>query len=169
MPLSLPLVVFLFFALSICLSVGLVLFTKNVLYAAFSLLLTFASIGGLYALAQADVLAVAQLLVYVGGILILIIFGVMFTAKRQGEQLLTDHQFVGLASVGGLSLLAVLWVGIGLMPSGAASLPVAQTRVEQVGMALLTEHAFAFELMGLFLLLALIGTALIAGHKPKWS
>jgi NADH-quinone oxidoreductase subunit J len=51
------------------------LFTKNVLYAAFSLLLTLLGIAGLFVFAGADFLAVSQIMIYVGGILILLIFG----------------------------------------------------------------------------------------------
>jgi len=56
-------------------------FAKNIVYAAFSLLFTFFGVAGLYVMANADFLAVTQLLVYVGGILILLIFGVMLTSR----------------------------------------------------------------------------------------
>ncbi len=54
---------------------------KNIVYAAFGLLFTFAGVAGLYVMANADFLAVTQLMVYVGGILILLIFGVMLTNR----------------------------------------------------------------------------------------
>jgi NADH:ubiquinone oxidoreductase subunit 6 (subunit J) len=56
-------------------------FTKNIVYAAFALLFTFFGIAGLFVMANADFLAVTQLLVYVGGILILLLFGVMLTSR----------------------------------------------------------------------------------------
>lgn len=54
---------------------------RNIVYAAFGLLFTFTGVAGLYVMANADFLAVTQLLVYVGGILILLIFGVMLTNR----------------------------------------------------------------------------------------
>jgi NADH-quinone oxidoreductase subunit J len=55
------------------------LWTKNLLHAALAMFLTMLGLAGLYVLAYADVLAVAHLLVYVGGVLILILFGIMLT------------------------------------------------------------------------------------------
>ncbi|MEI8133795.1 MAG: NADH-quinone oxidoreductase subunit J [bacterium] len=55
--------------------------SKNIVYAAFALLFTFFGIAGLYVMANADFLAVTQLMIYVGGILILLIFGVMLTTR----------------------------------------------------------------------------------------
>jgi len=56
-------------------------FAKDIVYAAFALLFTFFGIAGLFVMANADFLAVTQLLVYVGGILILLLFGVMLTSR----------------------------------------------------------------------------------------
>lgn len=56
-------------------------FTRNLVYSAFGLLFTFFGIAGIYVMANADFLAVTQLLVYVGGILILLIFGIMLTTR----------------------------------------------------------------------------------------
>ena len=56
-------------------------FSRNIIYAAFSLLFTFSGVAGLYVLLFADFLAVTQILIYVGGILVLLLFGVMLTNK----------------------------------------------------------------------------------------
>ena len=77
--------VFIAFMVLTLASALVVLLTKNVLYAAFSLLGTFLGVSALYVLAGADFLAVAQILVYVGGVLVLLIFGVMLT-NQQGNK-----------------------------------------------------------------------------------
>jgi len=74
-------VIFWIFALITVSSAFITAFAKNIVYAAFALLFTFFGIAGLYVMANADFLAVTQLLVYVGGILILLIFGVMLTSR----------------------------------------------------------------------------------------
>src|SRR5262245_65705456 len=62
-------------------SAGVVVFARSLIYSAFALLFTFFGVGGLYLLLGADFLAATQLLVYVGGILVLLLFGVMLTHK----------------------------------------------------------------------------------------
>ncbi len=74
-------IIFYIFGAITLIGAGITAFAKNIVYAAFALLFTFFGIAGLYVMANADFLAVTQLLVYVGGILILLIFGVMLTSK----------------------------------------------------------------------------------------
>ena len=59
----------------------MVVSSKSLLYSAYSLLFTFIGVTGLYVFLWADFLAVVQVVVYVGGILVLIIFGIMLTNK----------------------------------------------------------------------------------------
>ncbi len=74
-------IIFYIFGAITVIGAGVTAFAKNIVYAAFALLFTFFGIAGLYVMANADFLAVTQLLVYVGGILILLIFGVMLTNR----------------------------------------------------------------------------------------
>src|SRR6478735_8615817 len=74
-------IAFALFALTAVLSAGFILFTKNILYAAFGLLATLLSVAGLYVFAAAEFLAVTQVVIYVGGILVLILFGVFMTTR----------------------------------------------------------------------------------------
>ena len=153
------------------LSALFILFTKNVVYAAFALLLTFTGIAGVYVFLIADVVAVAQVMVYVGGILILLIFGVMFTSKGQDGKILTEHQYLlggGLLSalVCVLLLLAIFnanFENIAWIKNG--ELLAEQSTIEMVGLQLMTDNVLALEVIGVLLLVALIGTALIAGKK----
>ena len=72
-------IVFYVFAVITVVSAFVVVFSRNIMYAAFSLLFTFFGVAGLYVLLSADFLAVTQILIYVGGILVLLLFGVMLT------------------------------------------------------------------------------------------
>src|SRR5512138_3238062 len=74
-------IIFYFFALVTVGSAAVVVFSRNIIYSAFSLLFTFFGVAGLYVLLSADFLAVTQLLIYVGGILVLLLFGVTLTTK----------------------------------------------------------------------------------------
>src|SRR5713101_323405 len=74
-------IVFYFFAVITVGSGGIVVMSRNIIHSAFSLLFTFFGVAGIYVLLNADFLAVTQLLIYVGGILVLLLFGVMLTHK----------------------------------------------------------------------------------------
>ena len=83
---------------------------KNLVYAAFGLLFTFFGVAGLYVMANADFLAVTQIMVYVGGILILLIFGIMLTNRVSSANITIgggSKWVVGLLSLG---LFAILWM-----------------------------------------------------------
>ena len=75
-----------------------VLFTKSVLHAAFFLLLTLLGVAGLFVLASADFLAIAQIMIYVGGVLVLVIFGVMLTHKAESPADINSQQPNRIAS-----------------------------------------------------------------------
>jgi len=143
----------------------MVLLSKKLIYSAFYLLITLLSMAGLFVFAGADFLAVAQIMVYVGGVLVLLIFGIMLTQQQVevSKSSFSSYAFFGL----GLSVLA----GSALIyVISQAEFPVAQsvernTTVKDIGVLLMTEHLFAFELAALLLLAALIGASLLAWKK----
>src|SRR3989304_645620 len=73
--------IFYLFAATTILSAFFVVTTRNIVHAAFFLLFTFFGVAGIYVLLGADFVAIVQLIIYVGGILILLLFGVMLTNK----------------------------------------------------------------------------------------
>lgn len=91
-------------------------FTRNLVYSAFGLLFTFFGVAGLYVMASADFLAVTQLMVYVGGILILMIFGIMLTTRISTVNVAfsgsgASKGVVGLLSFGLLIILCIAYFG----------------------------------------------------------
>ena len=83
-------VVFWVFAVVTVGSAAVVVLSRTLIYSAFALLFTFFGVAGLYVLLGADFLAATQLLVYVGGILVLLLFGVMLTHKIYDLDLRTE-------------------------------------------------------------------------------
>jgi NADH:ubiquinone oxidoreductase subunit 6 (subunit J) len=166
-------VLFLFYAFAaLTLASALViLFTRNLLYAAFSLIFCFLGVAAIYVLSGADFIGVTQIVVYVGGVLILLIFGVMLTNRISTSPVITDlhNQFWGYLLPAGLLILLIGTLGQLALPDWAlraqenATLVQAST-VAPIGVHLMTQYVLAFELAGILLLLALVGAATLA--KP---
>jgi NADH-quinone oxidoreductase subunit J len=139
---------------------------RSVVRSAFSLLATFSGVAGLFVLLGADFLAVAQVLIYVGGILALLLFGVMLTPPDLGERKLS-RVLAGLALVGG----AALWLGFEVRSTavwaGAPELPPMETKAKQIGVAFLAadQYVVAFELAAVVLTVALVAAVYIARRK----
>ncbi len=122
---------FWFFALLACGGAIAVVVERNVVRMAFWLIVSLGSVAGLFFLLGADFIGATQLLVYVGGTVVLLIFGVMLTAAgplsqtthiRRGERLLAAVIGVSLLSVIGVSALSVDWAsGGGREPGGVAA------------------------------------------------
>jgi len=76
-----------------CGSAFFMLWTKNVLHAALAMFMTMLGLAGFYVLAFADIMAVSHLMIYVGGVLILILFGIMMTGQRTSKTGETNELF----------------------------------------------------------------------------
>jgi NADH-quinone oxidoreductase subunit J len=156
-------IAFYVFAFITVASAFIVVFSKNIIYSAFSLLFTFFGVAGLYVLLHADFLAVTQVLIYVGGILVLLLFGVMLTNKVINVEIKTGT----VQTVPALILVAVvagslaglfysMWRGVGTPPAG----PV--TTTASLGELLMTSYLLPFEIASVILLVALVGAAMTA-------
>src|SRR5919197_4844541 len=87
--------IFYFFAVLTVASAAIVVFSRSLIYSAFALLFTFFGVAALYVFLGADFLAATQVVIYVGGILILLLFGVMLTHKLYDLNLRTEtFQFI---------------------------------------------------------------------------
>src|SRR5215510_7265660 len=149
------------------LSAAMVAFSSNIIYSAFSLLGTFAGVAGLYVFLGADFVAGVQVLIYVGGILIIILFAVMLTHR------ITDVEITNrtVGRIPGLALIAVLifllvqtlretaW----LRAKEVSFAPTTAT----IGDLFLESYLLPFELASVVLLVALIGAATISRKETK--
>ncbi len=167
------LILFYVFAFLILCSALLMVFMKNLLHAAFMLLITLISLAAVYILLMADFLAVTQLMVYVGGILVLILFGIMlsnrgdniFIQSQSGNQvpggLLSFMLFGGLVYIIARTHFNQLpWMNQAetLASSGAKS------TLHGIGINLMTNFALPFEVASIILLIALMGAAFISSQ-----
>src|SRR6266545_5304729 len=113
-------------------SAAVVVLARSLIYSAFALLFTFFGVAGLYLLLGADFLAATELLIYVGGILVLLLFGVMLTHKIYDLDLKTEvTQFVpGLLIAIGVFALQTFVVGSRTQWAVGAGRPPAPTTKE---------------------------------------
>jgi len=144
-------------------SACIVVFAKRIVYAAFSLMFTFFGVAGIYVMLGADFLAVTQVLVYVGGILVLLLFGIMMTHQGEaveGEGLGSTKKLPGLLVAGFiLFLLIAMTVRTAweIIEPGEATPTTAR-----IGNELMTDFILPFEVASILLLAALIGAAYLA-------
>jgi NADH-quinone oxidoreductase subunit J len=159
---------FYFFAALTLVFGGVVVFSKNIMHAAFSLLFTFFGVAGLYVLLQADFLAITQIMIYIGGILVLIIFGVMLTTRITGVDVKSGASGRIQITVAGIvsAALAVLLIYVSLTTVWPQS-PVAEagSTATAIGNTMLTKYILAFEAASMLLLIAIVGAAFIARKK----
>ena len=162
--------IFYFFAAITILSALIILWTNNVLYAAFSLIITFMGVAAMYVFAGADFIAVSQILIYVGGILVLIIFGVMLTNRLSGQTVMTkSHNRLTGYLIGIAMFVTLFWAIMQLnFKAIAKELPSAlgdRSTIGTIGVKLMSDYILPFEVIALLLLLALIGAAFIARRQ----
>jgi NADH:ubiquinone oxidoreductase subunit 6 (subunit J) len=149
------------------------LYTKNVLYAAFGLLITLLSLAAIFVLLFADFLAVSQVMIYVGGVLVLILFGVMLSNRVQDRALESETRNL----YGGGLVAALLFAGLAylvlsnpyVMPApvlaAAGEVGSAKSSITAIGIRLITNFALPFEVASFILLIALIGAAYISTEE----
>ena len=135
-----------------------VVMSRNIVYAAFGLLASMVGVAGLFLLAFAEFLALAQLLIYGGAIVIVILFALMLTRIEDFESL-SDHPQWPIAAIVAIAVFGVIAatvVGTAVPASERASISFTA-----LGTSLFTEWAVAFEVASLVLLVALIGAVVM--------
>lgn len=161
-------IAFYFFALITLASASVVVFSKNIVHSAFALLFTFFGVAGLYVLMMADFLAITQVLIYIGGIMVLVLFGVMLTNRTIDVQIRTRNiqTFPALLIVAALTatLIGIFWSTDWKISPAAVGF---EKTAPEIGKMLLTSYLLPFEIASIVLLVALIGAAMIARREKK--
>ncbi len=141
---------------------------RDIVRAAVFLLFALAGVAGIYFLLDAEFLAAVQLVVYVGGILVLIVFGVMLTSASPLVRYEPSRGEVAVASVLSAVLLAalVLLAVRGHFPVSPTP-PEPSAGVEPLGQALLGDYLVPFELASVLLLVVLVGAAHLAAGRRR--
>ena len=142
-----------------------ILFTKNVFYGALLLIICLLAIAGIYIIANAEFLAVTQILIYVAGVLVLIIFGVMLTSKISGKSLVVENKNWFAGSLVGLFFMITLtrlFFETNFYSSNLVVKESAYTTINQIGILFSTDYVLPFELTGILLLIVLVAAAVVA-------
>ncbi len=148
-------------------SAVVVVSSRNLVRSAFALLFTLGGVAGIYVYLAADFLAATQLLVYVGGILVLILFGVMLTNKIVSVELYQGSARVGRSIILFMGLLYVLFSVFFNTEWQLRGRPEMTPTVKAIGTLFMTDFLLPFEVVSILLLAALIGAVLIARREVR--
>jgi NADH-quinone oxidoreductase subunit J len=145
-------------------SAAVVVLSRTLIYSAFALLFTFFGVAGLYVLLGADFLAATQLLIYVGGILVLLLFGVMLTHKIYDLDLRTETTQLLSGVIVAAGLFVILAATAVRTDWATAERPPAPT-TKEIGRLFMGQYLLPFEAASVLLLVALVGAAMIVRRR----
>lgn len=140
--------------------------SRNILYSAIGLLVALLGAGSLYVFLSADFVAVTQLLIYIGGVLVLVLFAVMLTNKI--TEVNVSNSSFGL--FGGILLFlasAPVLLAVAALTPWATRPPVTAPSTAAIGHGFLTTWLLPFEVASLVLLATLVGAVVIARKEFK--
>jgi len=150
-------------------ALGLVL-RRNAIHGALFLVVNLASVAVLYLTLRAEFLALAQVIVYAGAIMVLFVFAIMVLIPGKEETGPDPRRPVRLAAlpVSGLLALGLLVVVAVAVPRASApAAPGVDGTAEALGRVLFTDYLFPFELTSVLLLAAMVGVLLLARRRPE--
>ncbi|HIA78832.1 MAG TPA: NADH-quinone oxidoreductase subunit J [Candidatus Marinimicrobia bacterium] len=147
-------------------SAAFVVLNNQLVYSAVALLFTLFGVAGLYVFLWADFIAGVQLLVYVGGILVLIIFGIMLTNRISSVRI--SHKSVQQGVGGAVIIWLFIFLSIVILKTPWLNQTAMEpaSSVAQVGKLLLMKYLLPFEVISVLLLGALIGAATLSREDP---
>jgi NADH-quinone oxidoreductase subunit J len=156
---------FIFALMAIGGAIFMISFTK-VVHMVVALALTFISLAGLYVILQAEFVAFVQVLIYAGAISILMIFGIMMTKHRQGEEDEPKRPWHNaLTFIGSLALFGILFYAIQKSTFTGGTFDAGADNTLEIGKLLYNAHVIPFEIMSVLLTVAFIGAIVIAKRE----
>ena len=160
-----PDVVFIVFAAVTLLAAILALQAKELIYGAIALGASFAGIAGMFILLDAPYLAMLQIVIYVGAVVVLILFTIMLVQREVGEEFVEKgERGEGAAGLWIAGLLAVSIAGVAALagPNLPSTPPAGQLPVSALGLVLVTEYPVPLVILALLLSAALLGALMLA-------
>jgi NADH-quinone oxidoreductase subunit J len=160
-----------FFYLIAAVMVGaaiVVVTSRNVVRAALALIVVFAGVAAQFILLAAEFVAVTQVLVYIGAIMVLMLFGIMLTRARIGRDVdaTNDHWWSGVITalllVGVMAYALVDYYGGDKMPADRQINSIADSNTATVSDSIFAQYLIPFEVVSVLLLAALVGAIVIA-------
>lgn len=161
-------VVFLLVGLATAGAAVLTVTSRNLVHAALFLAATLAGIGAEFLVLRADFVAWVQIVVYVGAIAVLFLFGLMLTRAPIGREALdSQNRGLGLAVAGAMF---VVLLALMVQAFGGESIPIeGGARIADLGIAIFSTWVFPFELLSMLLLGALVGAILLSRREAGES
>jgi NADH-quinone oxidoreductase subunit J len=144
----------------------LVVLSRDIIRSGLWLVLSFAGLAGIYALLASPFLAVAQVLVYMGAISVLILFAIMITQSKAGPGRLVFQRQWWAGAIAAAVLVALMLVAILLTTWPLAGHQIVPQAARDIARLLFGDYLFAFEVVGVLLLAAVIGGLYLARRDP---
>ena len=144
-------------------------FARNIVKAAYSLFFTLIGMAGYYVLLGSDFLAITQVIIYVGGILVLLMFGVLLTNRplERVQKGVFRLYLAGSLAGGGLLVFVLFRIVMTTQWKTAGPLAEPQSNLNTLGRLLLNQYLLPLELAGMTLLLCLIGAAYLVRRRER--
>ena len=142
------------------------IFTKNLIHAAFLLAMCLLSISGFYVVYNSSFLAVIQILIYAGGILILLAFGIMLTNRSPEGKVIVGHHLLFFGIIISLSMAMLVYALVDRPTILAQEFYQTAGQVKEIGKRFLTQYILAFELIAFLLVVGLVGASYL-GKKSQ--
>lgn len=173
---SLVQVLFYFLAFVVIASALFVASSKNLVRSIFMFFVTLFGLAGLYVLCLADFVAVTQIVIYVGGVLVLILFAFMLSGKETLDVLQQQKgKFISLGKLPGIVLALLFFVVMvnvilnvnadnlsWIKQAGSNTIKPTDLMTDNIGINLMTRYLLPFEAISILLMMALIGAAHLA-------
>lgn len=160
-------------AFVIVLSGAMVVSLRNIFHCALCLIICLSGVAGIFILLDAEFLAAAQVLIYVGAVSILIIFAVMLTSNLAVQKIVQTNENALVAFIACLVFAGGLWILIradrtieALKDRWATQPPTANNTLE-IGRKLMTDFMLPFEVVSILLIAALIGAIMLAREEKS--
>ena len=147
----------------------IVVFSRNILYSAFALFFTFLGTSGLYFFLDAEFLGITQVVVYIGGVSVLLLFAILLT--KNVDEIRKTNMMSGRrlapAALGALALLGSFAYALSHSAWALQDGPYPATTIKGLGDLLLNKYLLPFEVVSLLLLAVLVGSLVIARRSVK--
>lgn len=171
-------IIFYFFAVLLLTSSLLVVLMQNLVRSIFLFFVALFSLAALYLFALADFIALTQIVVYAGGVLVLMLFAFMLSNRELLDRLKPSSQSFKLSHFGAILIcfffmyaLITVILNINIHDLGwiKGSVPIepADNTIHQIGIQTMTRYLLPFEVLSIFLMMALIGAAHLARRGEK--
>lgn len=164
-------ILFWFLSILAVFSAAMVILSKNAVYSILFLITTFFAISGHYILLNAQFLAIVNIIVYAGAIMVLFLFVVMLmNLNSETEPPKKSKYLLFAGTISGLSLLLIIVAALKQADAGNAMTELRTGEaglIKNLGRVLFTDYVFAFEIASILFLSAMLGSVIISIKEEK--